>query len=130
MKIRTVLFVLTIISVSTFVFAESDWLSKVSETVNTVNTVVNGDSSLTKTTIKDVKTSGNKYVNRNVEVTGKVVGLAVGPSEGKYIITLADQDGTKINVNISRKPFHDLFDTATAVGTYNGDSLDNGKITH
>jgi DNA/RNA endonuclease YhcR with UshA esterase domain len=67
-------------------------------------------------------------VNKKVEVSGKIVGLAVGSGEGKFVVIIADEDGTKINVNVTNNPYRRLLDSATAVGTYNGDSLDNGKI--
>lgn len=127
MKIKTILLAASIFTAGTL-FAGSDWLSKVGNTVDNVNSIVSGEGSITKTTIKDVKTSGSKYVNKKVEVSGKIVGLAVGSGEGKFVVIIADEDGTKMNVNVTNNPYRRLLDSATAVGTYNGDSLDNGKI--
>ena len=128
MKIKTILLAASIFTAGTLFAGDNSWLSKVGNTVDNVNSIVSGEGSITKTTIKDVKTSGSKYVNKKVEVSGKIVGLAVGSGEGKFVVIIADEDGTKINVNVSNNPYRRLLDSATAVGTYNGDSLDNGKI--
>lgn len=126
MKLKAILLTTTILTAGTLAAEDSNWLSKVSNSVNNVNSIVNGDKSLNETTIKDVKTSGNKYTNKKVEVSGKVVGLAVGIGD-KFIVTLADTDGTKINVNVSKEPRFHLMDSATARGTYNGDAID-GRV--
>lgn len=128
MQALKTLSIASIVFAATFAFADSDWLSKVGNTVDNVNSIVSGEGAITQTTIKDVKTSGNKYVNKKVQVSGKIVGLAVGSSDGKFVVILADEDGTKINVNITNNPYNRLLDKVTATGTYNGDSLDSGKI--
>ncbi|MEI6056048.1 MAG: hypothetical protein WCR55_08320 [Lentisphaerota bacterium] len=128
MKLKAFLFAAAIFTVGALIAGDNSWLSKVGNTVDNVNSIVSGEGSITKTTIKDVKTSGSKYVNKKVEVSGKIVGLAVGSGEGKFVVIIADEDGTKMNVNVTNNPYRRLLDSATAVGTYNGDSLDNGKI--
>lgn len=126
MKLKAILLSTAVFVVGTLTAGDSNWLSEVADSVNNVNSIVNGDKSVNETTIKDVKTSGNKYTNKKVKVSGKVVGLAVGTGD-KFIITLADTDGTKINVNVSKEPRFRLMDSATARGTYNGDSID-GRV--
>ena len=128
MNFKKLLLTVAIITTATFAFAGSDWLSNVANTVDNVNSIASGDGLVNKTSINDVISSGSKYINRRVQVSGKVVALAVTKTDGIYAVTLADDAGNTIAVNVSVSPFCRLMQTVTAFGTYNGKSLDNGKI--
>lgn len=128
MKLKTIILAASLFTAGSLLAGDNNWLSKVGNTVDNVNSIVSGEGAITKTTVKDLKASGNKYINKKVEVSGKIVGLALGSGEGKFVVIIADEDGTKINVNVTNNPYRRLLDTATAIGTYNGDSLDNGKL--
>jgi len=128
MKIKKLLLTAVLVTATSFVFAGSDWLSNVANTVDNVNSIAGGDGVVNKTTIKDVQNSGSKYINRRVQVTGKIVALAVTKTEGVFAVTIADDEGNTMKVNVTVAPLRRLLDTVTAFGTYNGKSLDNGKI--
>ncbi|MCF7888775.1 MAG: hypothetical protein K9L78_01520, partial [Victivallales bacterium] len=64
MKKKTIITVLLLCCCTAF----GGWLDKVADTVDTVNKVVNPEQAI-KTTIKDVKTSGTKYINKEVQVS-------------------------------------------------------------
>ena len=128
MKVKKILLTASLISAASFAFAGSDWLSNVANTIDNVNSVASGDGLVNKTTIKDVISSGNKYINRRVQVTGKVVSMAVTQTEGIYAITIADDEGNVLKVNVNVSPFCRLMQSVTAFGTYNGTTLENGKI--
>ncbi|HBM15987.1 MAG TPA: hypothetical protein DD381_06560 [Lentisphaeria bacterium] len=128
MKMRKFLLAAVILTGTTFAFAGSDWLSNVANTVDNVNSIASGDGIVNKTTISDIKNSGTKYINRRVQVTGKIVALSVTKTEGIYAVTIADDTGNTLRVNVTVSPLRRLLDTVTAFGTYNGESLDNGKI--
>jgi mannose/fructose/N-acetylgalactosamine-specific phosphotransferase system component IIB len=120
---KSILILLCCIGCST-IFAAS-WLDKVADTVNTVNDIVNSDQ-IAKTTIKNIKEAGSKYVNRTVQVYGKVIGLAVD-KENKYAVFIENNE-QKIKVVTSKKPVCRLLDNITVTGIYNGEELENATI--
>ena len=109
---------------SSSIFAAS-WLDKVADTVNTVNEIVNPEQAV-KTNIKTVTESANKYVNKTIQITGKVIGMAVD-KDNKYAIFLENNE-SKIKAVTSNKPSFRLLDNITVTGIYNGEELENAII--
>ncbi|MCF7791054.1 MAG: hypothetical protein K9M56_03555 [Victivallales bacterium] len=123
MKKKTIITVLLLCCCTAF----GGWLDKVADTVDTVNKVVNPEQAI-KTTIKDVKTSGTKYINKEVQVSGKVMGLAV-VHDKKYVVFIKD-DKYKIKAFFTEVPKCSLCDEVIVSGIYNGRELTKAVFTY
>ncbi len=116
---------ITIILISCCCTLFAGWLDDVANTVDTVNKVVNPEKAV-KTTIGDLQNSENKYINRKVQVTGKVMGLAV-VNDDTFAVFVQDNGG-KVKVIVKNNPYCRLLDNITVTGIYNGDGLVSAYI--
>jgi hypothetical protein len=116
-------FVFLLLAVSSAAYA--GWLDDVSKTVGNVHNTVNPKKAV-KTTISKIVTSGYKYVNRYVEISGTVTGMAV-LSKNKYVIQLTDNKKA-IKCDIKHRPTFRLEDKITVQGMYDGHGIVNTII--
>ena len=103
----------------------ANWLDQVTDTVNTVNNIVN-DGQVANVTIEKLKNSGNTYINKTVQISGKVMGMAV--VSNKEFAIFVQQKKAKVQVVVNEIPNCLLMDKIVVKGVYNGKSLDNATI--
>lgn len=119
------LLILCFLFISTLSFGS--WFDKVADTVSTVDSIVNNKPA-EKVKISELVNSDTKYINKAVEVSGKVVGLAVD-SQNKFVIIVEDGD-SKLKLYINTNPSCRLLDNIKAVGVYNGNGLTEVKVSY
>jgi hypothetical protein len=106
-------------------FAGSNWLEQVTDTVNTVNNMVNQEQAV-KISLKDLEKSSAKYINKTVQVTGKVIGLAIA-NNNNYAVFI-EKDKAKMKVLTKIKPTCRLLDEVVVIGIYNATEIQDANI--
>ena len=122
MQLKKTVTVIASIFLLTFAvnYAYAGWLDDVSKTVSNVNDIVNAKD-VVKTTIQNILNSGNKFINREVEVSGKVTGMAV-IGKNSYVIQLADSKKV-IKCYLNKRPSFRLEEKITVKGVYDGNGI-------
>lgn len=125
MKLKKILLILSFVFCSTISFAS--WFDKVADTVSTVDSIVNNKPA-EKVTISELINSDTKYINKAVEVKGKVLGLAVD-TEGKFVIIIEDGNN-KLKLYMNTNPTCRLLDNIKVIGIYNGYGITQTKLRY
>ena len=102
-----------------------NWLNDVTNTVNTVNSVVNANK-LVKIDIDDLADSGKQYINKQVQVSGMVAALAVD-DDNNYFVFL-QKSGATVKCQIKANPNCKLKDHITVTGKWNGKEIIDSQI--
>ena len=130
MKFGKLLLTAALISAATLSYAGSDWLSKVTDAINNESSVTNQDSTAIQVSINDIKSSGTKYINRRVQITGKIVSVSITKTEGIFAVTIADDKGATLQALVNTPPSCNILATVTAAGIYNGVALEEANVVY
>lgn len=126
--LHTILF--STLAISSASFADvGGFLNEAASDTTAVSQAVNGP---TKVSVKQLKDSGTKYINKYVQVTGNIIEAKM-INKDSYSAILRDKSGNQISIMTKKAPSITIGSSMKVSGTYNGsdietDSLGNGLL--
>ncbi|MDC0535753.1 hypothetical protein OAO18_08095 [Francisellaceae bacterium] len=98
-----------------------------SDAANTTTAVTNAVNGPAKLSIQELNSSGTKYINKQVQISGNVTAMKMD-SKDSYTTTITDKSGNKVDVMTTKVPSVKLGSETKITGDYNGKAITTESI--